>query len=74
VRDVRVVNLSLLAKWKSELSRKVVNGAKTSFWDVAWRGDVAFRYKYLRLFSLSIQKDANVGDLMAVNLTDIHWL
>jgi len=36
---------------------------------VAWRGDVAFRYKYPRLFSLSNQKEANVGDLGAFNLT-----
>jgi len=129
VREVRVVNLSLLAKWKwrlinggnafwkevlvekygtscvglvveeeyvwpahtsrwwrdlvgldesnwfnSELSRKVGNGENTSFWDVAWRGEFAFRYKYPRLFSLSNQKEACVGDLGVFNTTETNWL
>ena len=128
VRDVRVVNLSLLAKWKwrliqgrnalwkevlverygtpsegvlegedyrwpvyvsrwwrdlvtlddsnwfnSKLSRKVGNGANTSFWDVVWRGNRAFRNKYPRLFSLSNQKEANIGDLGTFDTADGNW-
>ena len=101
VRDVRLVNWSVLAKWKwrllqegnarwkevliekcgfsctrlvvgeeyvwpanvsrwwgdlvrldesnwfnSKLTRKVGNGVNIKFWEVAWRGEVAFREKY----------------------------
>lgn len=128
VRDVRVVNLSLLAKWKwrliqernapwkevlverygipsvgvlegegyrwpvyvsrwwrdlvtlddsnwfnSEHSRKVGNGANTSFWDVTWRGNWVFRNKYPRLFSLSNQK-AKIGDLGTFETRECNWL
>lgn len=39
----------------------------------AWRGDRAFRDKYLRLFSLSNQKEANVGELAVGLVTDVDW-
>jgi len=114
MKDVRAVNLSLLAKWKwrliqdmvfqvlvgeeyicpanssrwwrdlvhlddsnwfnSELSRKVENGANTSFWHVAWKGTIAFRAKYPRLFFLSNQKEAKVGELGSFGHTDPNWL
>jgi len=128
VRDVRAVNLSLLAKWKwrllndgealwkevllekygrvigdllvredyvwpsyvskwwrdlvrmdgsnwfnSEITRRVGNGRNTSFWEAEWRGDLAFRYKYPRLFSLSNQKEAKVGDFGVASTTEINW-
>lgn len=128
VRDVRVVNWSLLAKWKwrliqdghalwkdvlvekygnscvglvvsdeymwpanvsrwwgdlvrldvsnwfnSKLTREVRNGVNTSFWDVAWRGEISFWEKYPRLFSLSTQKEAMVGDVGAINSMDTNW-
>lgn len=121
VRDIRLVNLSLLAKWRwgilggenslwkdvlkekygdgvgiivvdavavlpryssswwkglvkleggdapswfnNEVTRKVGNEVNTSFWSVAWRGEIAFRLKYPRLFSISNQKEASVADL-----------
>lgn len=60
--------------FNSELSRKVGNGANTKFWEVAWRGDFAFRHKYPRLLSLSNQKEACVGDLGDFNTTETNWL
>jgi hypothetical protein len=51
----------------------VGNGANTSFWEVAWRGNLAFRYKYPRLLSLSNQKEAYVGDLGTINALVCNW-
>ena len=45
----------------------------TSFWNVAWRGNIAFRNKYLRFFLLSNQKEANVAELGEINSRDCHW-
>lgn len=59
--------------FKSELARNVGNGANTSFWEVAWGGDLAFRIKYPRLFSLSNQKEALVGDLGTLNTPECNW-
>jgi len=51
----------------------VGNERNTSFWEAAWRGDLAFRYKYPRLFSLSNQKEAKVGDFGVASTTEINW-
>lgn len=39
--------------FNEEVVTRVGNGVTTSFWKVAWRGDVAFMVKYHRLFSIS---------------------
>lgn len=49
--------------WFNELERRVGNGSSTSFWKVAWRGEVPFMIKYHRLFSISINQEATVQDL-----------
>jgi len=122
VRDVKLVNLSLLAKWKwrllqeeqplwkrvlvekygdhvsglapcagarwprftslwwrnlvnlevgfgdfwftSRVRRKIGNGANTSFWKDRWLGEVPLYTMFPKLFSLSTQKEAKVGDLV----------
>jgi len=57
----------------SEIVRLVGNGENTIFWEVPWRGDRAFWDKYPRLFSLSNQKEENVGELAVGLVTDVDW-
>lgn len=57
----------------SELSRKVGNGANTSSWDMAWKGTITFRDKYPKLFVLSNQKEAKVGELGDFDHSDGNW-
>lgn len=49
--------------FNAEVVRKVGNGLNTNFWNVKWRGESCFRTKYPRLFMISIQKDATVGEV-----------
>jgi len=43
--------------------RKFGNGMTTSFWNDRWKGDKCFRLKYHRLYSVSNQKEAVVGEV-----------
>jgi hypothetical protein len=60
--------------FNSEVSRRVGNGDNTSFWEVAWKGDVPLHIKYPRLFSLSNQQEARVAELWVVNATGSQWM
>ena len=133
VRDVRILNVSLLAKWKwrlldgetalwkdvlreiygnhvtqmlegvlypnwrnasrwckdvihlenfgvqnwfnVEMNKSIGDGRNSSFWNDRWRGDLTFRNKYPRLFSISNQKEAMVSDIGEVvgSLTEWHF-
>lgn len=131
VRDIRLVNLSLLAKWRwrvlqneeglwkevliekygdninevttlgglnwpryiskwwkdimtldegegpnwfnPELQRKVRGGLETSFWKTKWRGEVTFCNKYPRLYAISNQKEARVGELGVASEFSFDW-
>ncbi|KEH25392.1 transmembrane protein, putative [Medicago truncatula] len=44
--------------FNSGLERQVGNGLNSSFWGDIWRGDSSFRSRYLRLYSISDQKEA----------------
>jgi hypothetical protein len=59
--------------FNSEVTRRVGSGENTSFWKVAWRANQPFRIKYLRLFSLSNQKEAMVGELRVGVATESVW-
>jgi hypothetical protein len=61
------------AWFNEELERKVGNGLKTSFWHDKWRGGVAFKIKYPRLFSLSNQQDSSVGELFYGGRRGFNW-
>jgi len=132
VRDIRLVNLSLLAKWRwrliqqdgalwkevlrekygnnigevvtngggnwyrhtsrwwkdimtiddgngmnwvnTELARKFNNGLDTYFWKSKWRGEVVLCNKYPRLFAISNQKEAKVGEIRVVSGNGLDWL
>lgn len=57
----------------SELRRRVGNGLNTSFWKVKWCGDMPFKLKYPRLYSLSSQKEAPIGDLVSDGEWTFLW-
>jgi len=48
--------------FNSEVARNVGNGLNSSFWNDTWRGDVYFRIKYPRLYLISNQREAKVGE------------
>jgi hypothetical protein len=132
VRDIRIVNLSLLAKWRWRLlspgrplwkevlvakygehilhqvnwssyrtpssasswwknlvaidkavpnlnwfvdavGRNLGNGYSTLFWTQKWIGDAPLSEVFPRLFSLSIQKDSKVSDLVEVEGDTRRW-
>ena len=45
------------------VERKVWNGLSSSFWNDRWKGDKYFRLKYPRLYSVSNQKEAKIGEM-----------
>jgi hypothetical protein len=59
--------------FNSEVVRKVGNGLTTSFWKDRWRGDKCFCLKYPRLYSISNQKNALVGEMGAVTTDGTDW-
>jgi len=69
----RIDNFSVHGWFTSEVCRRVGNGCNTSFWNVHWRGDMCFRLKFPRLFSLSNQKEASIGDLFVLNGSIREW-
>lgn len=48
--------------FNSVVVRKVGNGLLSSFWNDRWRGEKCFRLKYPRLYSVSNQNEALVGE------------
>lgn len=59
--------------FNSEVFRMVGDGMNTSFWNVRWRGERCFRLKYPRLFSISNQKEAKVGEVGMVTELGREW-
>lgn len=49
------------------------NGMSTSFWNDRWRGEKCFRLKYPRLYSVSNQKEALVGELHLGTEWRFNW-
>jgi len=66
-RNLLNLELGEGANWfTSRVKRRIGNGRNTSFWKDRWLlGEVSFNTMFLRLFSLSTQKEAKVGDMMA---------
>ena len=56
-----------------EVVRRIGNGASTSFWKVAWRGEVSFMVKFHRLFTISTDQEATVQDMWSPNLGGGRW-
>ena len=59
--------------FNEEIERRVGDGASTPFWTVAWRGEVPFKDKYNRLFSIFIQQEAMVDDMWEENDEGGRW-
>lgn len=59
--------------FNSEVVRRVGNGLNSSFWNDTWKGGRCFRDKYPRLFLISMQKEAKVGEIGLVSGQDIDW-
>lgn len=68
-----LVSMDELNWFNSKVTRRVGSGENTRFWELAWRVDQPFRLKYLRLFSLSNQKEAMVGELRVGEPTERDW-
>ncbi|GJW18993.1 hypothetical protein Tco_0026429 [Tanacetum coccineum] len=49
----------------SYIHKKLGNGANTLFWEDAWRGDIAFKYLYPRVYALELCKSIDVASKMA---------
>ncbi|MCI12865.1 putative non-LTR retroelement reverse transcriptase, partial [Trifolium medium] len=85
VRDIRAVNISLLAKWrwrlleddnamwKEGVIKRIGCGDQTKFWRDIWVGTVPLQDKFPRLFSVSTQKDCNVVDLREMVEGVVNW-
>jgi len=59
--------------FNEEVQRCVGNGANTSFWKVPWRGEVPFKVKYSRLFSISTHQEATVEAMWMGNTNGGRW-
>ncbi|GKB14471.1 RNA-directed DNA polymerase, eukaryota, reverse transcriptase zinc-binding domain protein, partial [Tanacetum coccineum] len=44
---------------------KLGNGENTSFWNVAWRGETAFKFLYLRMYALESSKSTDVASKLS---------
>ena len=54
--------------FNSEVGRRVGNGLSSSFWNDKWCGDRCFRTKYPRLYLISTQKEALVGEVLDIGM------
>jgi hypothetical protein len=59
--------------FNSEVERKVGNGLASSFWNDTWKEDTCFRDKYPRLFLISNQKEATVGEVGVESDQGMEW-
>ncbi|GKD31094.1 RNA-directed DNA polymerase, eukaryota, reverse transcriptase zinc-binding domain protein [Tanacetum coccineum] len=47
------------------MHKKLGNGANTAFWEDVWRGDVAFKHRFPRLYALKTCKGVDVAAKLA---------
>ncbi|MCH93818.1 putative non-LTR retroelement reverse transcriptase, partial [Trifolium medium] len=60
--------------WVEEMiSRTLGNGACTRFWCDKWIGDSLLSIKFPRLFSLSLQKEATVNEMVVIDGESKNW-
>jgi mannosylglycoprotein endo-beta-mannosidase len=60
--------------WLEEVvERRIGNGRLTRFWKDVWIGNTPLCVKFPRLFSLSLQKEVMVGDLLKVDEERRWW-
>ena len=62
------------AKWlASRVRRKIGNEINISFWKDMWLGEASLYLMFPRLFSLSTQKEAKVGDMVMFQVGVAVW-
>lgn len=59
--------------FNSALERKVGNGLHSSFWNDTWKRERSFRKKYPRLYLISDQKEAKVGEVGVESELGMEW-
>ncbi|KAK2410379.1 hypothetical protein QL285_045745 [Trifolium repens] len=74
-KDIRDLDVCVEAKnWLEEsCSRCLGNGARTSFWNDKWVGDLPLSVSFPRLFSLANDKEVTIGELVVVDGDRIGW-
>ncbi|GKC04683.1 RNA-directed DNA polymerase, eukaryota, reverse transcriptase zinc-binding domain protein [Tanacetum coccineum] len=55
------------------IHKKLGNRANTVFWDDVWRGDVAFKHMYPRLYAMESCKNVNVATKMSYSSLDYSF-
>ena len=73
-KDLMVLEAGVGVNWfSSRVEQKVVNGRGASFWNDRWIGEQSLAITFPQLFSLSLQKDAKVGDLWHLHNGVVSW-
>jgi hypothetical protein len=73
-KDVCSIGSNLGVDWFSaNVTKKVGNGAQTSFWRDKWIGDSPLKERFPRLFSISNQKEAMVAELWIPESDEASW-
>jgi len=74
-KDVlKVGDFGVLGWFNAKVLRSVGNGMNTSFWNDKWIGERCFRLKYPRLFLVSNQREAKVGEVGLVSAMGREWM
>ncbi|MCI12312.1 RNA-directed DNA polymerase (Reverse transcriptase), partial [Trifolium medium] len=69
-----IENCVVSKNWIAEvITRKLGNGAFIRFWNDKWLGDFSLSVKFPRLYSLSIQKEAVVREVVVVDGERNRW-
>jgi hypothetical protein len=77
-KDVCSIGVNCGINWFSQCAvKKLGNGSLTSFWRDKWIGDTPLKDRFLRLFTISNQKEASVADVWnmgnEVERWRFHW-
>ncbi|MCI08983.1 putative non-LTR retroelement reverse transcriptase, partial [Trifolium medium] len=72
-RDISSIGANLELNWFSrEVTKRIGNGMHTKFWTDKWVGDTTLKERFLRLFSISTQKEDSIATLWNRNGSD-RW-
>jgi hypothetical protein len=73
-KDVCSIGSNLGVNWFSQcVTKKIGNGALTSFWVDNWIGDSPLKDRFPRLFSISNQKEASVAEIWDPGIGEFGW-
>jgi hypothetical protein len=73
-KDICSIGTNINTKWFSQgVIKHVGRGNQTKFWCDVWVGTVSLQDRFLRLFSISLQKDRVVADLRVLEVGMVHW-